>query len=326
MPTVKEIADSVNVECLVNVGASGLNTFRTGGVIKHLLLPRDATQLAAIINALGAHSIKPFVLGGGSNTIISDGIINTPVISTRRLDRIMFDGHSVQAEAGVTIASLIAQARKHNLGGLEFLAGVPGTVGGMVHGNAGAFGAETADYIDKVKILNPVCAINEEIASDDSSGVISGVISGVLSGDAAAYGKKDAFISLNKKECGFSYRKGVNGIIVSATFKLLRTNKSAAEKKAWGYMAKRGVKQPRLPSCGSVFKNGEQPTGLLVDLCGIKGLKCGGAEISSLNGNFIVNAGGATTGDFLFLVERAECEVEKKFGFKPEREFVFLEK
>jgi UDP-N-acetylmuramate dehydrogenase len=307
MPTVKEIADSVKVECLENVSASTLNTFRTGGIIKHLLLPRDAAQFAAIVFALSREKLKPFILGGGSNTVICDGIVNTPVISTRRLDRIMFDGHYVQAEAGVRVSSLIAEARKHGLGGMEFLAGVPCTVGGIVRGNAGAFGFETADYVDKVKVLNPYYA---------------GCGRGLLSEYAHT---RDVFVQRDKKDCDFSYRRGVQDIIVSAVFKMNRVLKSAAEKKAWDYMAKRGVKQPRLPSCGSVFKNGEQPAGLLIDRCGIKGVKCGGAEISELNGNFIVNRGGATTGDFLCLVEKAEAEVEKKYGFKPEREFVLLD-
>lgn len=282
-------------DCGFNVvGADKLTTFKGGGSAP-MFAPYDLVMFVKIYGELTAQGYCPYVMGAGSNTVIADGVTDTPVISTCMLCGTEYAEGLLYAECGVKMSDVTKIFRQNGYGGFEFLSGVPATVGGAVKMNASAFLSQTADYIYNIVVLT----------SDN--------------------GKID-IISLDGADIDFAYRKGVDGIVLSATLKAdTSLNRAASLKLSRRYLAQRRAKQPMLPSCGSVFKNGAQPSGKLIEECGLKGRRSGGAQISEKHANFIVNTGGATADDFMSLVRLCECSVYEKFGLTLEREFVYLE-
>lgn len=279
--------------------AKDLVTFKGGGTLENVFAPRNIEEFTSLTASLEEEGKKPFLLGGGSNVIVADGVVTTPVVLTAALNKIRIENGFAFVECGAKISDILHVAREHSLGGLEFLAGVPLTVGGACRMNASAFGRQICDLAEGVFVLSRVRG-----AHDDTHGA--------------------HVEEVPKREIDFGYRKGVDGVIVGAKLRLESISKSASLEKAKEYLALRRAKQPRLPSCGSVFKNAEVPAGKLIEGCGLKGLKIGGAKISETHANFIVNEGGGTTSDFLALVEICEREVAKKYHIKLEREFCLL--
>lgn len=293
--TCKDIASACSCEFSIGT-AKELTTYKGGGNA-YVLTPDSNEKFVKVYLAFLRQGITPFVLGGGSNTIIADGICSTPLISTARLTGIQIEDDRVYAQCGARISDVMSKLRKHGLGGFEFLSGVPATVGGAVRMNAGAFSQQTADYIDELEVLSVEC-------------------------DEKLYGN---IIILTRDDISPKYRKGTKEIVLAVRFRCEHMTSEASSVLSKDYLAIRAKKQPRMPSCGSVFKNGKTPSGKLIEDCALKGTRIGKAEISSLHGNFIVNTGGATAQDFMSLVELCEREVLDKFGVKLEREFVYLE-
>ncbi len=257
-----------------------------GGGRAKVFLPKTKEELVELFGMLRG---KCALIGGGSNVLVDDGELDYPLISTRRLDKIDIFGDEIVCECGARIASLISASESLGRGGFEFLCGVPATVGGALKMNAGAFGACVCDLALEVETL------------------------------------KDGRVTASppdKSKVG--YRKGVDGVVLSCRFKL-ENGKGAVEKKR-EYLKWRKSRQPKLPSLGSVFKNGERPAGMLLDMCGLKGKRMGGAMVSFEHANVIVNVGGGTARDYLALSEIMRREVEDKFGITLEREFEFLKR
>ncbi len=273
-----------------NVNTATLSCYRGGGIVEKMYLPSDAKELTATLGFLKADN--PFVLGGGSNTLFCDGIIKRPIVSTANLNGVEFENGCIKAGAGAKMNDVIAFGRKNGLGGLEFLVGVPCTLGGAVRMNAGAFGAQISDYISKITVLSGDCANIEEIDAHDID---------------------------------WGYRQGPNKIILGATLNLFEMSRDESICRARDYAHIRVQKQPRLPSLGSVFKNADKSAGYYIEQAGLKGLIHGGAQISSMHANFIVNIGGGTAADYLYLANLAEETVLQKFGIKLEREFVAVQ-
>ncbi len=314
------ICDRAQAECATPYtlkSACELTTFKGGGKAC-VFTPRTESELTRLYRHFLRYGVCPFILGGGSDVILADGLCASPVISTKGLDGIEIHGNKVIAGSGARISDVITNMREHSLGGLEFMTGVPATVGGIVHMNAGAFGAQTADYVHKIRVLNSDyvnCAYIGDINSNHSRGdIISG-------GDVE---NLCAIAEFDVGECGFGYRKGAGGVILGAVFEGKSVSAQESRKTASEYLGLRLAKQPRQPSCGSVFKNGEIPSGKLIDGCGLRGTRVGGAMISELHGNFIVNVGGATAKDFMTLVGLCEIEVFAKYGVRIQREFVYV--
>ncbi|MDE6303012.1 MAG: hypothetical protein K2M36_05445, partial [Clostridia bacterium] len=182
---------------------------------------------------------------------------------------------------------------------MDFLAGVPATVGGAIRMNAGAFAEQTLDYVREIRFLRL---------------------------DRLKHGEYCDTVTINaeNENTFFGYRQGVRNIVLGAVFEGKQMSAEESLARAREYAAKRTAKQPKLPSCGSVFKNGAVPSGKLIDECGLKGTHIGGAQISEMHANFIVNTGGATAKDFMLLVKLCEEKVKEKFGITLEREFVYL--
>lgn len=287
------IARRLNAEVLENVSARFLTTFRGGGTAARVYVLLGADRLAEFLCRNAEKGRNDFyILGGGSNTVMQDGEILRPVVLTTGADDVRVVGETdegvlITAECGAKIGKVIAAGRKAGAGGLEFLAGVPATTGGALHMNAGAFGNEIADYVVEIERLSPDFAKIEK---------------------------------LTRSDVRFGYRKGVEGTVLRATLLLPKTSEEESRARAAKLLFERRKKQPRQPSCGSVFRRGTLPAGFYIEKAGLKGVRLGGAEISRVHANFIVNTGGASAADFMGLAELAERRVEELFGERLEME------
>lgn len=292
-----KIAEELGVSVRTDVGAAELTTFRGGGRAARVYEPADADALARFLMRSAEQGVSDlYILGGGSNTVMDDGEILLPAVLTRSaagISKMAEDeqGVVIRAECGAPLGKIISFGRKYGVGGLEFLAGVPATAGGAVHMNAGAFGHDIADYIVEIERLTPDCAKIERI---------------------------------KKEEAAFGYRRGVAGVVLWTDFFLPRMSAEESVRRAAGFLAERRHKQPCAPSCGSVFRRGVLPAGALIEKAGLKGVRLGGAEISRVHANFIVNVGGASAADFHTLARLAEERVFELFGERLEREVEFF--
>lgn len=270
-----------------------LSTMRAGGRAARLYRPADADDFISAVRELGASGEKPLVLGKGSNVMISHRGFDGTVLLTEALIASGTDGDSgfwCEAGLGLSSAALIAAGR--GLRGLEFAYGIPGSVGGGVYMNAGAYGGEMKDAVRAV-----LCA--------DSRG--------------------ELFL-LEGKELEFGYRDSVfkrRGLYALKVFFALEAGEAGAIRaKMADNMARRREKQPlEYPSCGSVFKRPEGGyAGALIERCGLKGLSVGGAQVSEKHAGFIINRGGASARDVEELIETVRREVRANTGVLLETE------
>ncbi|WP_143287062.1 UDP-N-acetylmuramate dehydrogenase [Caenibacillus caldisaponilyticus] len=232
------------------------------------------------------------VLGNGSNVIVRDGGIRGVVMYTPHLSAITVSGTQITAEGGAPLISVSQKARELGLTGLEFACGIPGSVGGAVVMNAGAYGGEIKD------VLTRACVMDE-----------NGDIFTVEAADLEL-GYRTSNIEKNR------------WIVLSATFDLKPGDPKAIQAEMERLTRLRREKQPlEYPSCGSVFKRPKgHYVGPMIEACGLKGLRIGGAEVSTKHAGFIVNKGGATAKDYLALIDEIKRRVYEKFGVKLETE------
>lgn len=269
-------------------------SLRVGGPVDALATPADREELAALLALARRHGWPQVVVGAGFNVLVRDGGLPGLAIRMNRFRALeVRPGCRVFAEAGVSHASLTRRCQHDGLAGLAFGAGIPGTVGGWIAMNAGIGTREVKDVIERVEWLVP-----GEAATRES--------------DAA--------------ELDFRYRElrglAEGAVIVSGTFRASESTPQAVQRETEELLARRSATQPLdVPSCGSVFKNppGDH-AGRLIEAAGLKGSREGGAEISTLHANFIVNRGGARAGDVLALIERARRRVAEATGVTLETE------
>ena len=283
---------------------SGHTTFRIGGKARYWYEPEDSSELAAFLKgAVVARSI--FVIGAGSNLLVKEGVINKIFVhlSNPSFREIDVQGRFVSAGAGVAISRLVAVLRNKNLTGYEFLAGIPGTIGGALAMNAGA----KIDFCSRVS-YREMKDIVSEITIMKKNGKIS---------------------TLEKKEIKFSYRNSSlrSAIILSAKLALRAGSKKQTSERIRRIIKNRLKNQDwRYPSAGSFFKNPAQsmPAGRLIDLCGLKGAKEGGACVSRKHANFIINENNAKSRDVIKLMEKIKKNVYNRFkiNLEPEVEIV----
>ena len=265
-----------------------------GGPAEALAAPESADELAALVALAAEHALPLHVLGGGFNTVVLDGGIEGVTVRTHRLRALAVepDGVTVRAEAGVSHAQITRLCAQRGLSGLAFGAGVPGTVGGWIAMNAGVPDAETGDVVEAVETAGPGAARRTR----------------------------------TRAELDFVYRaaRGLlpGEVVLAARFALRPADPAEVRAAIERHLAHRRATQPLdQPSFGSVFKNppGER-AGRLIELAGLKGLRIGGAQISSVHANFIVNLGGARAADVLALMERAQEAVRERTGIVLEPE------
>lgn len=264
-------------------------TFNIGGSADYFYEAKNEEEIVLAINATRKLSFPYFVLGGGANLLISDKGIRGLVIKIENLklkipaSRAGGENLKISVGAGVTLAEVVQQAADVGLSGLEFAVGIPGSVGGAIVGNAGAWQQAIGDRITRVK-------------------VVSG------NGEITWYSQKD---------CGFDYRESKfkigHEVILEAELELVTGDKETIIKQMDKYLEKRSL-QPKEPSAGSVFVNPKpQAAGFLIEECNLKGKIIGGAQISPLHANFIVNKGGASSTDVIELISLAKAKVKQKF-------------
>jgi UDP-N-acetylmuramate dehydrogenase len=271
-------------------------TFGVGGKAEAIYEAYDMGGLKKLLAYLGGEGIPYMALGRGSNILVKDNGLEGIVIllcgSLSRIEEKKTDDMSVLAGAGLGLADLLSYCRRSGLGGLEFLSGIPGTVGGAVAMNAGAFGEEIGARVKEVHIL-------------DNQG--------------------DLVVKARSSELNFSYRKfnlEKGSVIVRARFGLNREIEGAVGKKILYYLKRKKKSQPLgQASAGSVFKNppGDY-AGRLIENAGLKGAKVGGAVISEKHANYILNTGGAKAKDILDLMYLAQEKVKKDTGIQLEPE------
>lgn len=269
-----------------NVEANRLSTYGGKGVVKTLIIPENKEEFVDVIRDKGDDA---FILGGGSNLIIPDGENTKTVVSTKCLSHVEFDGSRLKIDAGVRVSSLIKECRLKGLTGLEFLVGVPASIGGAVKMNAGAFKCEIGSLIAEITVLS-------------ADGDVKTLFPPFL----------------------FSYRKGCRDVVLDVTLSLKPADTKHIDNLLKHNLAVRHSTQPRGRSVGCTFKNVGLSAGYYIDKAGLKGERVGGAEISTLHGNFIVNKGDGSATDFLTLVERAKTRVEELFQITLEEEFILL--
>lgn len=281
-------------ECRAEEPLAPYTTWKIGGPAEVLATPADVDDLAGALRFAAEHGIPWRVLGNGSNLLVRDEGVRGLVLRIRRtLDRLVVDRPSIEADAGASFPAVANTAAEEGLAGLEFAAGIPGTVGGAIVMNAGWHEHETGGLVTRVDWMESDGSIRRLEASD----------------------------------CGFGYRRslfrGRPGIVLGARFLLHADDPAAVRERMARFASSRKAGQPtEAPSCGSVFlKPPGDFAGRLIDAAGLKGLRIGDVEVSPKHANFFVNVGRASSADVLALVERVEREVEARFGVRLVREF-----
>ena len=274
-------------------------SFRVGGPAKRMAFPEKSEQLVLLLSMARECGARPLIIGNGTNLLAPDGGLNRLVIGTDRLCRLEMgeEPDSIVAGCGVPLARLADFACRQGLAGLEFAHGIPGTVGGGVCMNAGAYGGELKQVIAGVSALFPEEGVK------------------FLTGEALAFGYRRSFLSDRP-----------DAAVLSASFRLPPGDPEVIRETQRDLMARRKASQPlELPSAGSTFKRPEGHfAGTLIDQCGLKGLTVGGAQVSEKHAGFIVNRGGATCADIRELIRRVQEDVFEKTGvwLEPEVKFV----
>jgi len=298
-----------------NVSLKNYTTFKIGGPAKYFFETKNKKDLIKAILVAKSKKLPFFILGGGSNLLVSDEGFSGLVIKIL-FSKSYFLNSQISAEAGTILAELLSATLNTGLTGLEWAAGIPGTVGGAIYGNAGAFKKSMKDITKTVTVL--------EIKNQKSN-----------------------IKNLRNKDCKFCYRNSIfkqkkNLIILSATLQLKKGNKLKIEKRIKEYLNYRKETQPlNFPSAGSVFKNpknfsagelGEEDkssslsfaAARLIEECGLKGKRIGNVKISEKHANFIVNLGGGKAKDVKKLINLAKKKVKEKSGITLEEEICYL--
>lgn len=266
-------------------------TYRIGGTAKNAFFPENTTELIDIVRFHRTHRLPFWIHGGGANTLFPDGEVHTAIISTSAMRATRRSGGLFYAEAGTPMDAWVFSALRQGFGGVECLSGIPGTLGGALFMNAGAYGQEISTH------LQHITALTED----------------------------NRLVEFPRDHCGFDYRRADtlrHALILSAIWKLPVGDPDVLLTKRKEILARRKEKQPLdSPSAGSVFK---RPDGAyaseLIDRAGLKGTRIGGAQVSEKHAGFIINVGNATCQDVLELIDLCRRTIHDRFGYELEME------
>lgn len=285
-------------EAKQNISMAKWTTFKIGGPARYMVTVASLEQLRAVLAIAAQHGLPTVLLGGGSNMLVCDEGFEGIVIRLG-MRTITIDGRRVCAHAGAKTAEVASRSVAAGLTGFEWAAGVPGTIGGATRGNAGASGGEMKDTVVSVEAL--------------------------IDGEVVVF---------TQAQCGFGYRhsafKENGGIILSVTLELQPDMAKEGMKKIHDVLLYRMTTQPKgLASTGCIFKNVETSqkrisAGMLIDQSGLKGTTVGGARVSEIHGNFVVNAGNATAQDIRQLVETIKEKVYSETGYTLHEEIQYV--
>ena len=271
-------------------------SFRAGGAAEWFVIPEQAEELKAVLAACKKADTPWYVIGNGSNLLVSDKGFPGVIISTAKFDRLEVNGTEITVGAGVMLSKLANTAYKAGLTGLEFAAGIPGTVGGACVMNAGAYGSEMKNVLKNVTVLTAEGNVETLPAEELKLGYRTSVI------------PKKGYLVLEA--------------VVSLTEGNMEEIKAVMDDLAF----RRKDKQPlEFPSAGSTFKRPEGYfAGKLIEDCGLKGFSVGGAQVSEKHAGFVINKGGATASDIYNLCKEVEKKVQAEFGVSLEMEVKLL--
>ncbi|MCK5122742.1 MAG: UDP-N-acetylmuramate dehydrogenase [Candidatus Pacebacteria bacterium] len=306
-----------------NILLSEYTSFKIGGLAKYFCVIKNSDEIKEALEFAGENKLKVFILGGGSNLLISDEGFDGLVIRIMNQE-LRIENNEIFIDSGLSLIKLVNESVKNNLTGLEYLAGIPGTVGGAIVNNAGAFGKCMGDVVESVEILNIKYWILD-------------------------------IKKLNNKQCDFSYRDSIfkkekKCIILNAVLKLNKGNQEKSKKIITEILKSRKEKQPlEYPSAGSVFKNpvvddkhlenlmikcpelkgivenNTIPAGWLIEqIEGLKGKKIGGAMISEKHCNFIINFNNAKSEDVIILISLIKQKIRSHFGIQLKEEIEYM--
>lgn len=293
----KKINNFGNIKIYENFELAKFSSFRIGGNARFATFPKNSDQLISLIDTATKSGIRHIVIGNASNVLFDSGYIDALIIFTRDMKSCKTEENKIIAECGCSLSALSVAARNASLSGLEFAYGIPGTLGGAVYMNAGAYGGEISDILL----------------------------------ESTVYNVKDGKIStLSQKDHMFSYRKSIFSnkelILISSTLSMKKGEKEVISRTMSENMKKRTEKQPlEFPSAGSAFK---RPQGMfaaeLIEKSGLKGFSVNDAQISDKHAGFIINRGNATSDDVLLLINKTINTVKEKFGVVLEPEIIYI--
>ncbi len=296
MDTVAMLEQS-KLKYSINYSLRGASTFRVGGTCALAIFPESAEQIALAAYICRESGMRFSVVGRGSNILFSDGQIDRAIIFTHGAVSVRAEGDLLYAEAGVSLPRLCLYAAERGMGGLEFASGIPGSVGGALFMNAGAYGESVSDT------------------------VVSSTALDLESGERVSI-----------SEHSFGYRQSIymqsNSLVcLEAVFKTRSCEPESIRQRISELAKKRRESQPlEYPSAGSYFKRPEGHfAGKLIEDCGLKGASCGGARVSEKHAGFIINTGAASCADILALEELVRTTVRQKTGVVLEREVELIE-
>lgn len=284
---LNKLKSRFDCDILINERMSNHTSYGIGGSVLAYIRPNNKNDLIKIIKMMNEKNHKTYYLGSGSNLLVNDKDINAFVITTARaIKDLKITNNIIHADSGVMLGKLVKESMKHKLTGLESLAGVPGTLGGALKMNAGAWGSEISNYLTSVEIVD----INGSVKT------------------------------LKPIDLNFGYRSSSFSseyFILSAQFKLKSSSKENIKiKKAKASDGRKKTQPLKYRSAGSVFKNPRSnlAAGFLIEKSGLKGTKYGDAEISTHHANFFINHGNAKASDVAFLIRLSRKTVYEKYG------------
>ena len=297
LETLQKLAGQENV--WQNEPMKNHTTFRVGGCARYLVEPQNAVQLSQIVKACRDAGMPYYIVGNGSNLLVSDrGYDGTVIKFGPGMSRIHVDGERVYVQAGALLSQTAKRAMEEGLSGLEFASGIPGSIGGGLVMNAGAYGGEMSQIVESVTVMNESGEIME------------------LDCDTMEFGYRTSVI----KNRAF--------VVLEAALHLQRRDKADIQAKMEEFAARRKEKQPlEYPSAGSIFKRPEGYfSGKLIMDSGMRGYRVGGAQVSEKHCGFIINTGNATSEDIAELMAEVQDRVKERFRVSLEPEIVRLGK
>ncbi len=284
MVSLEVIQSFCSGKIAISESLAPVTSFRIGGPADFYLEPSHRDEVIALSKYFHSQNFPFIIIGNGSNILVSDDGFRGAVINLEKgFSHIEIKEDRVVAGAGIRMTKFVDNCITHELHGVEMLAGIPGTLGGAIIMNAGAYGSEISDHVTDVTVV-----------------------------------RGDQIITISKANAGFQYRSSLlqNDIVLEATFTLEKGNKEALVKLRRELLEQRNASQPTtLPNAGSIFKN---PPGYyaakLIEEVGLKGYTVGGAKVSETHTNFIVNTGEATANNVISIIRHTRAAVKEKFG------------
>ena len=321
---IDKLREKLGGGVLENEVLSNHCTFKIGGPAKYFFVAKSAEEVRRAVEAAGDSGLNLFVFSGGSNVLFSDDGFDGLVIKVNSSELVVYVTNCrIVADAGVLLSKIVAAAAENGFAGLEWAAGIPGTIGGAVRGNAGAYGKATGSAVEEVEALR-------------------------------IKNRKSKIKNYGKEDCKFGYRESIfkreGGIILKVILKLAPGDKNKIKEEMDKIFAARDGKIPTDPSAGSFMKNvevtdeivkiikehthedvpadyiqkGKIPAAWVITQCDLKGKQIGGAKISEKHANFIVNAGGATASDVIALASLVKMKVRDEVGVQLEEEVEYV--